>query len=227
MEVKRFYDDLAKDYDDLRYGQEYYRQIAQLELNFVQKYITHGSCLEVGAGTGRVTELLLSIATDVLAIDISPQMTEQLKKKFPNSKKLTIKVHDIYELHKIEGYGKFESAICLRVLSHLEEPIAALKKLFGAVEKEGIVIIDFWNSWGYQALAKRLKLKHSAVYTRYMTIDKMREIISESGLHIIDKCGFGFPPFKIFLSIEKRYLSWLDFLKQRILWVCKRTETQK
>ena len=221
MQVKDFYDGIAVDYQDLRYGSEYYRKVAQLELNFIQKYLKEGSCLEVGAGTGRATEFLLANVKEVLAVDISLRMLEQLKNSLPNSKGLVTKVHDIRDLNMIVGYGNFDFSVCLRVLPHIEDTISALKQLRGAVTKHGTVVFDMWNVWGYNAIAKRFKLRPTAVYTHYKTISEMQNIIAKSELIIIDRKGFGFPPFKVFLPIENSSLSWLDFVAQRILWVCR------
>ena len=221
MQVKDFYDDIAEEYNNLRYGKAYYKRIAQLELDFIQKHLKWGSCLEVGAGTGRVTEFLLKNTKHVMAVDISPRMLERLKRDFSNYTNLATKVHDVYELQQIEEYGNFDCTVCLRVLSHLENPLAALKQLRGAIVRDGIAVFDMWNAWGYDALAKRLKLRSLAVYTRYISAGQMRSIIEKASLSIIDRRGFGFPPFRVFLPLEKSSLSQLDFLSQRILWVCR------
>ena len=220
MQVKNFYDDIAEEYHNLRYGHEYYRQIAQLELDFIKKHLQGTTCLEVGSGTGRATEFLLAHGKNVMAVDISSRMLEQLRTKFQNSRNLTTKVHDIYKLNTIAGYGNFDFVICLRVLSHLEDSLAALKQLQGAVKNNGIVIFDMWNVWGYSAIAKRLKLRPTAVYTRYKTIHEMNDMIVKSKLLVEDKKGFGFPPFKFFLSLEKSSFHFRDVLAQRIIWVC-------
>jgi 2-polyprenyl-3-methyl-5-hydroxy-6-metoxy-1,4-benzoquinol methylase len=220
LQVKYFYDNIAKDYHHLRYGNEYYRKVAQLELDFIKKYLQGKSCIEVGSGTGRVTEFLLANGKHVMAIDISPHMLEEVKMKFQTYQKLTTKALDIYKLHIINGFGGFDFVICLRVLSHLKDPLAALKQLKGAVKNNGIVIFDIWNAWGYNAIAKRLKLTSSAVFTWYKTIHEMYDIIGKSKLLVKDKRGFGFPPFKFFLPLEKSSFPLLDVLSQRIIWVC-------
>ena len=221
MEVKEFYDNIAKDYDNLRYGRRYYKQVAQLELEFIERYLKWGKCLEVGAGTGRVTEFLLKNTEAVVAADISPQMVEQLMVRLKGYNNLIARVHDIYELDKIESYGNFDCAVCLRILSHLKRPLEALRGLSGSVARDGMVIFDMWNSWGYDAVAKRLKLRPSAVFTRYATIGKMLMIIEDSGLAVEARRGFGFPPFNIFMRLEENCLSALDYLAQRIVWVCR------
>ena len=220
MTVKDYYNEIADKYDSLRYGKDYHYQVAQLELLFIQEYLKNELCLEVGVGTGRVTKFLFNHFKKVVAVDISSHMLERLRLNLPECKNLKTEILDIYELDKIEGYGNFDSAICLRLLSHTNDPLSALKMLRGAVVGDGVIIIDLWNAWGFRAVLKRLHLRSSAVYTSYNTIRQMQAIIDEAGLSIMDRKGFGFPPFKICLPLEK--VSWplLDYFAQRIIWVC-------
>jgi SAM-dependent methyltransferase len=220
MTVKDYYDEIADEYDSLRYGTNYYHHVAQLELRFIQEYLKNGLCLEVGVGTGRVTKLLVNHFKEVRAVDISSRMLERLRANLPECKKLKTEILNIYELSKIKDYGNFDNVICLRLLPHTKDPLAALKKLRGAVVLDGVVIIDLWNTWGFRAILKRLHLRRSAVYTSYNTVRQMKAIIDEAGLSIMARKGFGFPPFKGCLPLEKTSLSWLNYFAQRIIWVC-------
>jgi len=58
------------------------------------------------------------------------------------------------------------------------------------------------------------------VYTQYMTIRAMRKLIEGAGLRVVKKRGFGFPPVRIFLPLEKGHRFGLDQVAQRILWIC-------
>ncbi len=219
--VKEFYDELAERYDDLRYGSTYLRRVAELEHSFIQTHLKDGNCLEVGAGTGRVTKFLLDNLRQVTAVDVSPRMLERLKANLSGYKNLTTNVMDIHELNSIEGYGTFDIAVCLRVLPHLENPLDALKQLRGAVSEEGTVIIDLWNSWGYRAILERLRLKGSPVYTHYNSEKEMRAIIDEAGLSIVKYRGIGFPPFRVCLPLEANPRFGLGHFVQRFIWVCQ------
>lgn len=221
MAVKEFYDEISENYDSLRYGKYYSHQVAQLELAFILRYLNKGACLEVGAGTGRVTGLLLEHMTKVVAADISERMLERLKARNSPFDNLRTELLDVYDLDGIAEYGTFECAISLRLLPHLEDPLRALRKISGAVVRNGIVIIDFWNMWGYQAVLKRLRVKKSRVYTRYFTLKEMQMIIKQAGLYIVDRKGFGFPRLNMFLPLEKSSIHLLDTVAQRIIWICR------
>lgn len=221
MGVKEFYDEISEKYDSLRYGKYYSHRVGQLELAFIQNYLNKGTCLEVGAGTGRVTGFLLEHMTKVVAADISEPMLEGLKAKSSPFKNLRTEILDVYDLDGIAEYGTFECAISLRLLPHLEDPLRALKKISGAVVRNGTVIIDFWNIWGYQAVLKRLGVKKSRVYTRYFTLRQMQMVIRQAGLDVVDRKGFGFPRLNILLPLEKSSIHVLDTMAQRIIWICR------
>ena len=227
MAVKDYYDEIAESYDSLRYGTSYQRRVAEFELRFIQTYVKDGRCLEVGAGTGRVTKFLLNQVTQLIAVDISASMLERLTANLAEFTNLTTQVLDIHELSSLDGYGAFNSVVCLRVLPHLENPIDALKQLRGAVLGDGVVIIDLWNAWGYQSILQRLRLKSPAVYTHYDTVTDMRAAIDAAGLTIVDQRGFGFPPLRVCLPLEARPLLGLGRLAQRILWVCRPNKEER
>lgn len=221
MTVAKFYDDIAAGYDELRYGSDYHRTIAQIELDFIRPYLKGTNCLEVGAGTGRVTNFLVDYFDSVMAVDQSTRMLEILRRNIGPRSNLTTGVANIYELDQVDGYGQFSDVACFRVLPHLEEPVQALKYLRGAVTADGTVFFDLWNSWGYDAVLKRVGIKKRAVYTDYVSIKQMRAFIEASGLRVVARKGVGFPPLKLFFPLEKSACFGLDYAAQRILWVCQ------
>ena len=221
MTVKGFYDEISGKYDTLRYGNDYSAKVGQLELRFIQMYLEGGPCLEVGAGTGRATNFLLDHINEVVAVDISPRMLEKLEANIPACKNLTTRILNVYDLDQIEGYGSFKCVISLRLLSHLEDPLGALKVIKRAIAREGVIIVDLWNAWGYQAILKRFHLRKSIVYTRYLTMRQMQIMIRDAGLRIVDWKGFGFPRVRACLPLEKSSIPFIDSLAQRIIWICK------
>lgn len=221
MDAETFYDDIADSYDELRYGSAYCRQISEIELGFIEPYLRRDTCLEVGAGTGRVTRFLVERVGVVTAVDQSARMLERLRHNIGPRKNLTTRVANIYALDQVEGYGQFGNVACFRVLPHLQDPLTALRALRGAVSAEGMVFFDLWNAWGYDAVLKRLGLKKRAVYTNYISIKQMRHLIAASQLRVVACKGVGFLPWKWFLPLEKSSRRGLHGMAQRILWVCQ------
>jgi SAM-dependent methyltransferase len=219
--VEEFYDNIAEAYDTLRYGSDHSRQVAQIELDFIRPYLQKGSCLEVGAGTGRVTGFLVDCVDSVTAVDQSPQMLRLLRRNIGPRSNLKTEILDIYDLDRIEGYGLFDNVACYRVLPHLREAARALELLRDAVVADGMLFFDLWNSLGYAAILKYVGVKKMSVYTDYTSIRKMRAMIDMSELRVVARKGVGFPPLKLLRPFENLTVPVFDLFAQRILWVCQ------
>ena len=222
MSNSGFYDQIAPRYDALRYGTKYHRVTAELELEYLAPFLPRGRYLELGPGTGRVTELLLKHADALQAVDVSTGMLEQLRAKFPAAAALGTTVLDAAELAAIPGYGSFDCAVSMRVLPHLPNAPQVLRLLAGAVHPEGTVVFDFWNAWGYDALRKRLGLRRRAVYTRYYTVGRMRAMIADAGLRVVSTRGFGYLPLRALLWADRADPPLVRSFAHRVLWVCAR-----
>src|SRR5688572_7357103 len=192
MSNSTFYDQLAPRYHGLRYGRAYHRASAGLELDWLNGFLPRGRYLEVGPGTGRVTEHLLNFATQLVAVDVSAGMLEQLRERLGAPAQLETRLLDVSALDQLEGYGAFDCAVSLRVLPHLEDLPGALARLADAVRPGGVVVFDLWNSWGYDGLAKRVGLRRTAVYTRYRSIGQMQRAVDAAGLRVLGRRGFGY-----------------------------------
>lgn len=220
MSNSRFYDEIAPTYDAKRYGKDYYRRVAELELAYLEPFLPQGRYLELGPGTGRVTRLLLEHADALHAVDVSAGMIEQLRSKFAATGKLRTQLLDVSQLATVEGYGSFDCAVSLRVVPHLPDLDGALRLLSGAVHDGGRVIFDLWSSWGYDAVAKAIGLKKRAVYTHYVSVAEMRRAIARAGLRVISSRPFGYPPFKVLLALERSAPPVIRSFAHRRIWVC-------
>jgi len=222
VEVREYYDEVADLYDAVRYGRQYDRVTAALELDFVAGHLQPGPCLEVGAGTGRVTTFLLDHGHDVLAVDISPGMLAKLREKLPDHPRLRTGVLDVRALQAVDGFGQFAAVLALRVLPHVSDPLAAIRNLRDAALPDGVVILDLWNKWSYRPVLAALGLSAITVETRYDRISDMRQLIADAGLRVRDWRGFGLPHLRPLLPFERSRHVRFDHLAQRIVWVCER-----
>jgi len=219
--VREYYDDIADRYDAVRYGRLYDRITAELELRFVAAHLQEGPCLEVGAGTGRVTTFLLGRGHDVVAVDLSVGMLAKLREKVPGHPRLRTEVRDIYDVQAVDGFGRFPTVVALRILPHVADPVRAMEKLRDAASTAGVVVLDLWNKWSHRAVLAALG-RPLEVETRYDRIRDMRRMIAEAGLRVRQWRGFGLPPIRPLLALERSRGLRCDYLAQRIVWVCER-----
>ena len=148
-QVQEFNDCIAEDYDSLRFSRPYFQQIDRIELDHVLGEVKPGvSVLEIGLGTGRFTARLVEKTSSVTAVDISAEMLKPLKKNVLSTR-LTSHNLSVEDLTTLLNFGEFDTVVCMRVISHLENPIPALTIIGKAVKPGGNVVFDFWNLYSF------------------------------------------------------------------------------
>jgi len=135
-EIQQYYNNLAKNYDSSRFSNSYGTYINHQEDRILKKHLSRENIdlnLDIACGTGR----FLNYAG--YGIDISPEMIEISKHKFP-SKNLI--VGDAEQLPYPKSF--FENSISFHLFMHLDE-IATKKILSEAsrvIKKDGLFIFD-------------------------------------------------------------------------------------
>jgi len=112
--------------------------------------------LEVGAGTGNITQFLLSKG-EITCLDISPKCVEALKKKFINSEKISVFLGDICNLNGTWKGKIFDTVICLNVLEHIKDDKKALSNMTILLKSNGrLILLLPAYKWLYGSLDKNL-----------------------------------------------------------------------
>jgi ubiquinone/menaquinone biosynthesis C-methylase UbiE len=173
--------------------------------------------LEVGAGTGRLTNELLAKASAVTAVDISEEMLTRVRAKYPDAGKLHLFQGDAHRLDQVTGYGSFDAVVSMRMLPHIEDIVGVLRLLCAAVKPGGFVIADFWNPRSYTYWRKR----GSSVYNHYVPYDEARAMLLRAGLEILAIEGAGFQS-PIDLNLEFLGRTPLKRFGYSLIAVCRR-----
>lgn len=115
MNIKQAYDKWADQYDT---NQNKTRDIEAIALRSTLNKLHFSYCLEIGCGTGKNTEWLVTKADSINAIDFSNEMIEIARKKI-SSKKVTFHLADITQEW---AFAKIKyDLICFSlVLEHIE-----------------------------------------------------------------------------------------------------------
>jgi ubiquinone/menaquinone biosynthesis C-methylase UbiE len=98
------------------------------------------SCLEIGCGTGKNTEWLVSIADNILAIDLSEEMLEKAKQKI-NAKNVKFVQGDINQEWVFAENKKYDLAIFSLVLEHIENLDDIFEKLYEVLNSNATIYI--------------------------------------------------------------------------------------
>lgn len=102
-----------------------------------EKFI-HGEILEVGCGIGNFTSSLINHG-DVWSIDINKEYV--LKTNILIGKKAKVGFGDIEKgVYFFKGQ-KFDSIVCLNVLEHIKNDMAAFKNMYGLLKNGGKLIL--------------------------------------------------------------------------------------
>lgn len=141
----------------------------QYALKMVDKHITvnrvrEKTALDVGAGTGNITGKLLQMGYQVTALDISAEMCNILKKKYPsnlNSQKLSVVNSPIEDVH---FDGNFDLITCYSVLHHIPNYLDALQRFSGFLKRGGMIYLDHEASPFYWSEATNLEYMVKSVY---------------------------------------------------------------
>ena len=114
-------------------------------LNEIDNFISNNRrrALDFGAGTGNLTDKLLSMGYDVTAVDISPEMCTILRKRYRaclENQKLVV-INSSLEDMTFEK-DEFDLIVCYSVLHHLPDYEESLQKLSVSLKRGGVMYID-------------------------------------------------------------------------------------
>lgn len=133
--------------------------------------------LEVGAGTGNLTQFMLG-AEKLVCIEPEPDYQpklDQIRATHLNTRVYQVPVQDMPAEEK-----DFDAAICVNVLEHIEDDTDALKAMAARLRTGGHVVLYVpATPWAYGALDAQLG--HFRRYTKPMA----RKLADECGLQIV------------------------------------------
>lgn len=110
-------------------------------LSFFFPYI-HGKVLELGAGTGIFTKLLLESNPElVCAIEPSNALFSALEKRFENEKRLLPFEGTLDSYLNNGSTPTFHTVVLVNVLEHIEDDVRTLRKVYEILEPNGHLLL--------------------------------------------------------------------------------------
>lgn len=149
-----------------------------------------GTVLEVATGTGLVALKIASTADHVHAIDISPQMIDEAKKKAEETgiNNVTFSVEDAYALPFSDGM--FDSVICNNALHNMKQPEDALSEIKRVLKPDGrfiVIIAGVGESLKFKiALTISTLIGQLPVFHK-LNLDEFSDFIDKSGFDVVKK----------------------------------------
>ena len=137
MNVKSAYNIWAEQYDE---NENKTRDLEGFSLRKTLSNIQFDNCLEIGCGTGKNTEWLISKANKILAVDLSNEMLAKAKIKIQSNKVEFIQA-DINNEWNFSHNRKFDLVIFSLVLEHIEHLDSVFEKTGNVISDNGYVYI--------------------------------------------------------------------------------------
>lgn len=177
-EIKKVFDSVANQYDSITSSYAIRRRVEF----FVSR--SEGKCLDVGAGTGAISKVLLEKGHKVIATDISVNMVEEMKKK-----SIEAVVCDAEQLPFPDA--SFDTVVSSEMLYYLDNPDKFLKEARRVLKPGGTLLLSSANkrvAWFYDWL--RAVLRPFGIGGTYFD-DPVHMFFSEKELHkIVENAGF-------------------------------------
>ncbi|VBB48656.1 Type 11 methyltransferase [uncultured Paludibacter sp.] len=137
MNVKAAYNKWAEQYDT---NENKTRDLEGVSLKKTLANIGFESCLEIGCGTGKNTEWLISKTTKILAVDLSDEMLAKAQAKVQTEKVEFIQA-DINNEWSFAHNKQFDLVTFSLVLEHIENLENIFEKLSHVVKNNGYVYL--------------------------------------------------------------------------------------
>ncbi len=148
MDCESYFDSVAQEWDRMR--AVFFPDAVREKALEIAGPLPGALAADIGAGTGFITEALLSRGLRVIAIDQSSAMIAKLRQKFIGNKLLECRKGEALEL-PIES-GTIDYAFANMFLHHVEDPARAVAEIGRIVRKGGRAVITDVDKHNYESL---------------------------------------------------------------------------
>lgn len=173
MSSKTFFNKIANQWDEMRTS--YFSPQVREKSFDLAKLESGKMAADIGAGTGFITEGLLTRGLDVVVVDQSEEMLKSMQTKFAKYSNVQYKIGN-YDNLPIED-SKMDYVFASMFLHHVEEPLIAIKEMVRILKPNGKLIIADAETHPYDFL----KTEHYDVWLGFKKND-LREWLNSSNL---------------------------------------------
>ena len=150
--------------------------------------IPQGLTLEVGAGHGEYTKLLLEISRRVIATDVDPAMISRIEAGLSNFKNVDVVMMDGVESDKIRE--PVDNIIAINIIEHIKQDDKFIRSCFEVLQSGGRLIVF---APAFPGLFSDMD-REAGHFRRYLKKD-LKILLTHNGFKVISAGYFNFTGF--------------------------------
>lgn len=204
QEVDKF-NNLAHNWWNLDGAFKTLHQINPVRLAFIQNHIdlNNKNVIDVGCGGGILSEALAASGAKVTGIDLAPQSIEVAKLHLHESNlDVNYECVNIIDKANLEA-GTYDVVTCMEMLEHVPDPQIIIDNCAKLLKPGGIAFFSTLNqtlksyALGVIAAEYILKLvpKGTHDYQKFIKPSKLRTMLEQAQLNLLDIRGLNYNPF--------------------------------
>lgn len=177
--VLKYFDRQAQKYD-LLFSSFYCKRFRKLEKESILELLCpqyNDNILDAGSGTGFYAQILRYNGCNILAVDFSAKMIEELKKKQIMAKKC--------DLEELELSERFKKIICAGVMEFSDNHVKLLNNLKEHLENNGFMVLLIPRFSLMGIIYKLFHLSHG-INIQLFTLSRIRYLLKKCNLRLID-----------------------------------------
>jgi ubiquinone/menaquinone biosynthesis C-methylase UbiE len=170
--VKEYFDQISTQWDTLRRG--FYSDEVRDAVLTAALISPTDTVLDVGAGTGFLTERAAKLARKVIALDLSQSMTDEARSKL-RGKNVEFRIGDAEQIPLADS--SVDSVIGNMILHHCPRPEVAVKEMARVLVPGGRLVLSDLQEHDYESLRK----DHADLWLGFK-MERVKNILNEAGL---------------------------------------------
>jgi ubiquinone/menaquinone biosynthesis C-methylase UbiE len=171
-EVKEYFEEVSGKWDVLR--KRFYGDEVRDAVLTAARLLPESTVLDVGAGTGFLTEGAAKIARKVIALDFSEPMMSEARAKL-GGRNVEFKIGNVEQISLPDR--SIDAVVGNMVLHHCPGPEAAVREMARVLVPGGRLVLSDLQEHGYESLRK----EHADLWMGFK-IDYIRTTLQEVGL---------------------------------------------
>lgn len=198
-----YFEDIGEDFDSFMSDYDVSRRIELID-GMMPDSAAQLSCLEVGCGTGRISEYLYPRVNALTVLDISSRLASAV------AERLEVRPLAGDACHLPLADATFDLVISSECIEHTEQPLRAVAEMARVVKHGGFVIITTPNKLWYPllAIARLSRIRKFRGPENWNFPGAVADTLSRHGMSVREISGCHLVPWQV--PLAKRLLPFFD-----------------